>query len=158
MRGNGSAAMGRLANIVIVVAGVLFSWPVEAGQPAEDSAGPEAAEALLTRYCVACHNDVRAEQGTVPVSFSQLDPEDLTPHTAVWEQVVRKLRLGMMPPAGRPRPDDEAHSRFLVWLETELERAAAQGVYLTDEWERESSFLVQTIDATQLLLFVDTDL
>ena len=126
MRGNGSAAMGRLVNVVIVVAGVLFSWPVEAGQPAEDSAGPEAAEALLTRYCVACHNDVRAEQGTVPVSFSQLDPEDLAPHTAVWEQVVRKLRLGMMPPAGRPRPDDEAHSRFLVWLETELERAADQ--------------------------------
>ncbi len=126
MRGNGSAVIRRLANAVLVGVGVLFSWSVEAGQPAGSSAGPEAAEALLTQYCVACHNDVRAEQGTVPVSFSHLDPADLAPHTAVWEQMVRKLRLGMMPPAGRPRPDDEAQSRFLAWLETELERAADQ--------------------------------
>ena len=104
MRGNGSAVIRRLANAVLVGVGVLFSWSVEAGQPAGSSAGPEAAEALLTQYCVACHNDVRAEQGTVPVSFSHLDPADLAPHTAVWEQMVRKLRLGMMPPAGRPRP------------------------------------------------------
>ncbi len=30
-----------------------------------------------------------------------------------------------MPPAGRPRPDDEATLAFTTWLEGELDRAAA---------------------------------
>ena len=42
-----------------------------------------------------------------------------------WEKVVRKLRTGAMPPAGRPRPDDVAVDGFVSWLETELDRAAA---------------------------------
>ncbi len=48
---------------------------------------------------------------------------------AAWEAVVRKLRLGMMPPAGRPRPDPASHSRFVTWLESELDRAAAQAPF-----------------------------
>ena len=43
----------------------------------------------------------------------------------VWERVVRKLRAGMMPPAGRPRPDRASHDGLVAWLEAELDRAAA---------------------------------
>ena len=42
----------------------------------------------------------------------------------VWEKVVRKLRAGMMPPAGRPRPDRESYVSLTAYLETELDRAA----------------------------------
>ena len=44
----------------------------------------------------------------------------------VWEEVIRKLRSGAMPPPGRPRPDRAVVADVLAWLETELDRAAAR--------------------------------
>ncbi len=82
-------------------------------------------QALLDRYCLTCHNERLLAQGTVPVSFEALDTSSVGTHPEIWEQVVRKLRLGMMPPAGRPRPDRDAQLGFVTWLETELDRAAA---------------------------------
>ena len=45
-----------------------------------------------------------------------------------WEKVVRKLRTGSMPPAGRPRPDAAASLAFVTGLESALDRAAAANV------------------------------
>ena len=39
--------------------------------------------------------------------------------------MIRKLRAGVMPPAGRPRPDPAATKSFLTWLEGELDSFAA---------------------------------
>ena len=38
---------------------------------------------------------------------------------------MRKLRAGLMPPAGRRRPDRVTLDQFRTWLETELDEAAA---------------------------------
>ena len=38
---------------------------------------------------------------------------------------MRKLRAGLMPPAGRRRPDQTTLDQFRTWLETELDEAAA---------------------------------
>ena len=92
-------------------------------QPATASVSAE--RALLDRYCVTCHNERLLAQGTVPVAFEDLDTGNVGAHAEVWERVVRKLRVGMMPPVGRPRPDQETADGFLAWLETELDRAAA---------------------------------
>ena len=81
-------------------------------------------QALLDQYCLTCHNDGLVARGTVPVSFQQLDIRDVAADADVWEQIVRKLRLGMMPPAGRPRPDAAAHHGFVTWLEQQLDRTA----------------------------------
>ena len=43
----------------------------------------------------------------------------------VWEKVVRKLRAGMMPPAGARRPDKQSIEEFTSRLESELDRSAA---------------------------------
>lgn len=43
-----------------------------------------------------------------------------------WEKVVRKLRAGAMPPAGAPKPDAAATGALLSYLETALDRAAAE--------------------------------
>ena len=86
---------------------------------------PEAAEAsrtVIRRYCVACHN------GRTLTAGLALDDVDLTrvgDHAELWEEVVRKLRAGLMPPAGRPRPDEATYDRVATWLETELDAAAA---------------------------------
>ena len=90
--------------------------------PAE-SASPQ--RALLDRYCLACHNEGLRARGTVPFSFEGLTLADVGADAEVWEKVVRKLHARAMPPAGRPRPDEETHNRFVTWLETELDRAAA---------------------------------
>jgi hypothetical protein len=42
----------------------------------------------------------------------------------VWEHVIRKVRTGAMPPAGRPRPDKATTTSLVTYLETELDAAA----------------------------------
>ena len=91
---------------------------------ADDAAS---AQALLQRYCLACHTSVREARGLVPVAFDRLDAGDVGADAEVWERIVRKLRLRMMPPAGRPRPAPDVHEQFLGWLESGLDAAAAEG-------------------------------
>ena len=90
--------------------------------PAEASDSAEASRTVIRRYCVACHN------GRTLTAGLALDDVDLTrvgDHAELWEMVVRKLRAGLMPPAGRPRPDEATYDRVATWLETELDAAAA---------------------------------
>jgi hypothetical protein len=42
-----------------------------------------------------------------------------------WEKVIRKVRTGMMPPAGAPRPDRATLDSLAAAVETTLDRAAA---------------------------------
>src|SRR5687767_5054577 len=95
--------------------------PVAAQPPNAVGAAPRSdavnQRALLNKYCVTCHN-ARAKAGGLT-----LDDRDITQvaqHTDVWEKVVRKLRAGVMPPVGRPRPDRAGYDHLISWLETEL--------------------------------------
>ena len=93
--------------------------------------------ALLDRYCVTCHNTAMvtgagepasplvAQLRSVGLTLDTLDLFDVGAHAADWERVVRKMRGGVMPPAGRPRPADADARRFLDWLEGELDLAWA---------------------------------
>jgi mono/diheme cytochrome c family protein len=88
------------------------------GTPA--AAAPSAA--LLTQYCVTCHN-ARTKAGGLT-----LDPAELTQidrHAETWEKVIRKLQTGMMPPSGAPRPPRAALDGFVASLQTQIDRAAA---------------------------------
>ena len=94
-------------------------------------------KALLTRYCVTCHNGdfVRgtdeprsllvSQLRAVGLALDDVDIDNVAAHPEVWEKVVRKLRVGAMPPQPRPRPDKETYDAFRAWLEDELDRAAA---------------------------------
>ncbi|MCY4074708.1 MAG: DUF1592 domain-containing protein [Acidobacteria bacterium] len=126
----------RLPGAVLVLVSLAAAAPARAQATTTPPAAPRAAgagnptvrapqQALLDRYCVACHNEPMRERGAVPFAFDGLDVADVGADPGAWEAVVRKLRLGMMPPAGRPRPEPEAHERFVAWLEAELDRAAA---------------------------------
>jgi hypothetical protein len=42
-----------------------------------------------------------------------------------WEKVIRKLRGGMMPPHGRPKPSNDDVYKLVSYLETSLDRAEA---------------------------------
>jgi hypothetical protein len=54
-----------------------------------------------------------------------MDPAHVAQDTEAWEKVVRKLRAGMMPPQGMPRPTAPAYEALTVALENGLDRAAA---------------------------------
>jgi hypothetical protein len=78
---------------------------------------------VLDRYCVACHNDLELAGG---VSFESLDREELERHADVWEAAVRKLRTGLMPPLGEPRPERAVLDAFAGSLETRLDAVWAR--------------------------------
>lgn len=56
--------------------------------------------AVLNQYCVGCHNQ-RAK--TAGLMLDNLDLALVGENAEVWEKVVRKLRAGVMPPAGAQR-------------------------------------------------------
>src|SRR5262245_14663469 len=87
---------------------------------ASNSAAPY--RALLDQYCVTCHNE-RAK--TAGLMLDKMDLERGADGAETWEKVVRKLRGGMMPPQGRPRPANDDIYKFVSWLETSLDRAGA---------------------------------
>jgi Protein of unknown function (DUF1592)/Protein of unknown function (DUF1588)/Protein of unknown function (DUF1585)/Protein of unknown function (DUF1587)/Protein of unknown function (DUF1595) len=77
--------------------------------------------ALLNRYCVTCHND---KLKTAGLELDKLDTAHVSEHPDKWEMVVRKLRAGMMPPSGMPRPAWDTYESMVIWLEGELDRSA----------------------------------
>ena len=97
--------------------------------------------ALLDQYCVICHNQAVVGSVATPNEGLQttqlrnlgltLDTEDVTNLAAnpeMWEMVIKKLRVGVMPPPNYPRPDKVTYDGFRTWLETELDRVAATQV------------------------------
>jgi len=91
-----------------------------AAQPALPPADP----GFVKQYCVTCHNERVKAAGLVldPAGVDHVgtDPE-------IWEKVVRKIKTGMMPPSGMPRPDRASLDGFATGLEARLDRANPPG-------------------------------
>ena len=84
---------------------------VWAGPPAGARAQHQSLEAdsssdatTLKKYCVTCHNDARRTGG---LSLERADLTQVPNQAETWEKVIRKLRVGMMPPPGMPKPPHE---------------------------------------------------
>src|ERR1700722_11264416 len=96
-----------------------------AASPARQTAAPPASlaphRAMLDHYCVTCHNQ---KAKTANLTFDTMDLSQVRKDSAVWERAVRKLRGGMMPPPGAPRPDPAAVDSFVSFLEVALDNAA----------------------------------
>ena len=82
--------------------------------------------ALLGDYCTDCHNDA---DYTGDLSFQGRSPDDIHADPAVWEQVVRKLRIGVMPPQDQRQPEAEEQLAFLNALIDSLDAAAEERPY-----------------------------
>ena len=79
-------------------------------------------QALMNQYCSDCHNQDDMAGG---MDLAKLDFEKVGKDAVVWERVVRKVRTGMMPPSGQPRPARTALDGFATELETRLDKAGA---------------------------------
>src|SRR5208283_3405932 len=78
--------------------------------------------ALVNQYCVTCHND---KAKTAGLMLDKADIDHPGDHAEIWEKVVRKLRGGMMPPQGMPRPEQAKIDELIKSLEVSLNQAAA---------------------------------
>lgn len=78
--------------------------------------------ALVKQYCVGCHSNALKTSGLTLESLDARHPEAAP---EVWEAVIRKVRVGMMPPQGAPKPSEQQRGALVTWLETELDRAEA---------------------------------
>ena len=101
---------------------------VAAGQPPVAVEAPQApattaaAQAVVDRTCRRCHND-RLRSGNLSLAAFEL--AGAVEQAEVAERMVRKLRAGLMPPAGVRRPDESALIGLAEELETRLDAAAA---------------------------------
>ncbi|HEY0963824.1 MAG TPA: DUF1587 domain-containing protein, partial [Pseudomonadales bacterium] len=68
---------------------------------AQHSAADDVDWNLLDEYCTECHN---LDDFAGSTAFDLLARDSLAKDADTWELVIRKVRTGMMPPAGRPRP------------------------------------------------------
>src|SRR5262245_12401892 len=80
-------------------------------------------QATINHYCLDCHS-YAAQTGNLTLEHAKLDSVASDPEK--WEHVVRKLRAGMMPPPGNPRPPRETYVKLASWLEGELDRGAVE--------------------------------
>ena len=88
---------------------------------------PRRRESLISRYCLACHSQNAKKAGMEPalrITLDNLIQRTLRTPPRSGKKVVRKLRAGMMPPAGVPRPEPAAYEAMIAWLENELDRKA----------------------------------
>ena len=68
------------------------------------SSAPIDVRATIDKYCVTCHNQ-RVKTGELVLDAPDLS--NVPAHADVWEKVIRKVRAGMMPPAGARRPHQD---------------------------------------------------
>src|SRR3984957_13408160 len=86
------------------------------------ASGLYAQQTLVDQYCLGCHND-KLKSGNF--SWTQLDLAHPEKNADQAEKVIRKVRAGLMPPPGIPKPDAAAMKAFAVSLETSIDVAAA---------------------------------
>src|SRR3954467_3263 len=99
--------------------------PKPAMAVAHKAAAPEPAAPITDlpkQYCIGCHSDKGKAGGLSLVAF---DPARADQQADVAEKVIRKLRLGMMPPPGARRPGADVLTQFAASLETKVDAAAA---------------------------------
>ena len=86
----------------------------------------EAQRAFVQSYCVGCHNE-RVKSGGF--SWTELDVARPDQNATRAEDVIRKVRAGLMPPAGARRPDAALLKEFSAALGTRLDEMAASHPY-----------------------------
>jgi mono/diheme cytochrome c family protein len=115
----------------------------------------------VNQYCVGCHNSRTATPASEPVNLESASLDNLLPHAATWERVLRKLSVRAMPPQGMPHPTEADYAAFTSWLAGSLDRAwagrSSPGRYVVHRLNRTEygnairDLLAVDVDVTELL-------
>ena len=109
-----------MKRILLVGAGLAFVTAMSSGQ--SDRMTTESQRVLIDRYCAGCHNEGTPSGG---FSWTELEPAHIEQNAEMAERVIRKVRSGMMPPAGAPRPELATLRAFASAIEGRIDQAAA---------------------------------
>jgi hypothetical protein len=80
------------------------------------------AQALLNKYCLACHQPKSGAGGFRLETVSE--PSSLKVESRRWLALANRVREFEMPPKGAPAPTLEEREHFLAWVEGALRREA----------------------------------
>ena len=92
------------------------------GQGSDHPAALEQQREMVDQYCVLCHDETNRLGG---FSWATMDVEHPERNAEQAEKIIRKLRSGMMPPVGMPRPDAAELHALAAALEARIDRVAA---------------------------------
>ncbi len=81
-----------------------------------------AVPSLPEQYCNGCHSAKRKAGG---LNLEQFQPAQSAASREIAEKVVLRLRAGMMPPPGQPRPPAQQQRDYVEQLEASLDHLAA---------------------------------
>ena len=102
---------------VFILAGVIiFTQAAAAHEGSVDS------EAVIDKYCAVCHNPTDFAGG-VDLEFASAS--SIAERPKIGEKMIRRLRAGMMPPAGKERPDYDTVQKLAQSLEENIDKSAA---------------------------------
>jgi len=101
--------------VVAAIAAVAATGQTPATMPVS------AQQALVTKYCAGCHNEKLKSGG---FSWSKIDLAHPDQQAEQVEKVIRKVRAGMMPPSGIPRPDVQTLRSFANSIAANLDKVA----------------------------------
>lgn len=132
--------MAAAMSVAVLLAGQAQTGATKASKTsatakAAEKAGPSEAKRFVTVYCIGCHSQA-AKNGTNAASkeaarhitLDDLDIDHPEKDPEKWELVIRKVRAGMMPPSGLPRPDAVKFEAFMSGLENSLDRTTERKV------------------------------
>jgi hypothetical protein len=78
--------------------------------------------ALIQQYCTDCHNVNDFAGG---IQLEDFSTDNVATMAEIGEQVIKRLRAGMMPPVGKPRPDREVMQQMAAALAHSIDQHAA---------------------------------
>ena len=111
----------RMMRLAAAVPAALLALVPFSAIPADPPQANTPQKAFVRKYCASCHN---ASLKAAGLDLNQVNYLAMGEDAETWEKVVRKLRTGMMPPLGMPKPGHPELDSFLTATEAELDRAA----------------------------------
>ena len=78
--------------------------------------------AVVKQYCSTCHSE-RGKAGGI--SLATFDAAKIEETGELTEKMIRKLRAGMMPPAGARRPEPAVIQAMVTSFESRMDKLAA---------------------------------
>jgi mono/diheme cytochrome c family protein len=96
--------------------------PVASHAPAATTMLAAEQTAVVKQYCATCHSE-RGKAGGI--SFADFDAAKIEENGELTEKMIRKLRAGMMPPAGARRPEPAVIESMVTSFESRMDRLAA---------------------------------
>lgn len=112
-----------LASFAILILSATFVRGSAASVAARTPSSDAESNAVIQDVCVLCHNDTTLLGN---LSLEEFDVTAADRHAEAAEKVIRKLRAGMMPPPGIPRPDEATMKALVETLEAVVDHAAAR--------------------------------